>query len=503
MVFGNTIDNTSTTGSKFKINGSATSTTYESFLQFNRPDILNVRGPCADIGLYRFDNTLGFANSVLDIRLAYQNGNVPDLNILTLSSFNGGRVGINQTSPKSRLHITGSVNNSTPNVLATNNPPESILKLYRPGNGGTTFGSTVEFNVSRNQNAGANAGSNGGASVLDIKMTQVGEEPDTTVATFFANGRVGINQTSPTTTLDVNGTATIRGAAKVNTLTVNGASGLAVLDVTGFSMFRGAASNGDALNIMAGLPSNETACFAPMLSGNTFYLFGKHLGTKYRYTVASNGSFFTGHHANKFIEDEQSVKSEISNYIGLIVSSADVGYYSVNPITKAKYVNKSAITITESLPIIKLSRVYKDKSVWGVITNNANENYNPDGSISYDNSQEWGSNLEDRIRVNGLGEGAIWVCNANGNIENGDYITSCTVPGYGTRQDTEFLANYTVAKATCSVIFTNLTTLDEKFQIRFLRPGGNIITRDKYEIALTNNQTVYISVFIGCTYHCS
>jgi len=238
-----------------------------------------------------------------------------------------------------------------------------------------------------------------------------------------------------------------------------------------------------------------------MISGSTFYFYGKYFGAKYRYTV-SGSTFFTGQHANKFIEDEQSVKSEISNYIGLIVSSADMGYYSVNPITKAKYLNKNAITITESLPIIKLSRIYKDKSVWGVITNNANENYNTDGSISQDNSQEWGSNLEDRIRVNGLGEGAIWVCNVNGNIENGDYITSCSVPGYGTRQDTDSLKNYTVAKATCSVDFTS-ATLNDSFEIRFLIPNGTKITRDEYKSAVINNEPVYIAVFIGCTYHCS
>ena len=52
-----------------------------------------------------------------------------------------------------------------------------------------------------------------------------------------------------------------------------------------------------------------------------------------------------------------------------------------------------------------------------------------------------------------MGEGAIWVVNTNGNLESGDYITTSNVPGYGQKQDSEFLANYTVAKITMDCDF--------------------------------------------------
>ena len=52
-----------------------------------------------------------------------------------------------------------------------------------------------------------------------------------------------------------------------------------------------------------------------------------------------------------------------------------------------------------------------------------------------------------------MGEGGIWVTNKNGNLESGDYITSSIIPGYGQKQDSEFLANYTVAKITMDCDF--------------------------------------------------
>lgn len=49
--------------------------------------------------------------------------------------------------------------------------------------------------------------------------------------------------------------------------------------------------------------------------------------------------------------------------------------------------------------------------------------------------------------MNGCGEGAIAVCNTNGNIENGDYIQKSDILEYGEKQDDDLHHNYTVAKA--------------------------------------------------------
>ena len=58
--------------------------------------------------------------------------------------------------------------------------------------------------------------------------------------------------------------------------------------------------------------------------------------------------------------------------------------------------------------------------------------------------------------VNSLGEGAIWVCDVNGPVENGDYLTTSDVPGYAMKQGEEYIANYTVAKATMSCDFADI-----------------------------------------------
>lgn len=54
---------------------------------------------------------------------------------------------------------------------------------------------------------------------------------------------------------------------------------------------------------------------------------------------------------------------------------------------------------------------------------------------------------ENDIEINALGEGGILVCSDNGNIDNGDYLTSSYTKGYAMKQDDDLLHNYTVAKA--------------------------------------------------------
>jgi hypothetical protein len=126
-------------------------------------------------------------------------------------------------------------------------------------------------------------------------------------------------------------------------------------------------------------------------------------------------------------------------------------------------IDKDGITIEEAIPIVQLCRVKKDKRVYGVLgsPNRANNNKN-------------------RLIVNSLGEGAICVCNSNGNIENGDYIQSSDILGYGEKQDDDLLHNYSVAKAVMDCNFE----LDSPYYQCYELEGGVRVA------------------FIACTYHC-
>jgi hypothetical protein len=125
--------------------------------------------------------------------------------------------------------------------------------------------------------------------------------------------------------------------------------------------------------------------------------------------------------------------------------------------------DKEGITIEDALPKIELSRIRKDKRVFGVLGDRRRSN-----------------NRAERLIVNSVGEGGIWVCNSNGNIENGDYITSSDYLGYGEKQDDDLLHNYTVAKATMNCDF---------------------ILDSPYYKCLELNDNIKIA-FIACTYHC-
>jgi hypothetical protein len=220
----------------------------------------------------------------------------------------------------------------------------------------------------------------------------------------------------------------------------------------------------------------------PVPAGTTLYCYNRSGGTNYRVLLTSS-TYFTGQHGNNPINMD--LKTNIEEYVGLIVSSVGT-YYSVNPVTQEVTTGKDAITISQALPQIKLTDTDKDKTVWGVVTNVNNDNFNPDGTIEYDNAATFGDRLGPNvIRVNSLGEGAIWVTNINGNIENGDYICSSLINGYGRKQDDDMLHNYSVAKS----------TMDCDFDLS----NDNLYRCEEFEY---NGQT-YKRAFIGCTYHCA
>jgi len=212
--------------------------------------------------------------------------------------------------------------------------------------------------------------------------------------------------------------------------------------------------------------------------GNNFQFTYNNTPVGYLQNTGSNSSLnFTGQH-KCCVADEESIEN-YKNLTGLIVVST--GKYS-NTIE-----NKNKATINESLPIIKLSNKSCQKNIFGVISdaedvNETSREYAMGVFVSI--SSKSPSKEDTRAIINSVGEGGIWVINQNGDFENGDYITTSDIPGYGMRQDDDILRNYTVAKITQDCNFKNLNK-------------ENIKTKE-----ITFEGKTYIAAFVGCTYHC-
>ena len=162
--------------------------------------------------------------------------------------------------------------------------------------------------------------------------------------------------------------------------------------------------------------------------------------------------------------------------------------YDERPSVDAWVTGKEAITIAEALPIVELATVPNDKRAFGVISNRPNEYLVDTETGEYEEDQDgvakgFGNIQQEQVRINSIGEGAIWVCNVSGNLENGDYITTCEIPGLGMKQDDDLLHNYTVAKITQDCDF------------RINASNYNVV---EFEYS----GSTYRKAFVGCTYHC-
>jgi hypothetical protein len=202
--------------------------------------------------------------------------------------------------------------------------------------------------------------------------------------------------------------------------------------------------------------------------------------------------------------------------------------------------------INQTLPYCILSDIDNDKRVYGVISDKEDSNDLRSAGAGFVKTIPKTNTNEERIFINSLGEGAVWISNKNGSLENGDYITSTTVPGYGGKQIMieGALMNFTVAKITCDCDFSltkivkqklkvtetttdgettqtidydssgNVQYVDDldsegaqqmvyKYETRFLQADGTqLVDEADYNTRLANGESVYIACFVGCTYHC-
>jgi phage baseplate assembly protein gpV len=225
-----------------------------------------------------------------------------------------------------------------------------------------------------------------------------------------------------------------------------------------------------------------TFCTSPMAFGSSVITWWRSGGTAY-YSLVAGTIAFTGQHPCKCANEE--ITNNRNDFIGLIVSATG-SYYTERDISgiKVPLTGKNGMNINECLPVVDLTAKDMDKKVFGVITNFANDHYNLDGTPILDTSLDGiGNAIPNQLRINNIGEGAIWITNINGSLENGDFICSSIIPGYGRKQDDDLHHNYTIAKITtdCDFELDNENYRCEEFIF---------------------NGITYRRAFVGCSYMC-
>ena len=373
-----------------------------------------------------------------------------------------------------------------------------------------------------------NMGITGGSSSGPVITNSAGTDATIPAASSTASGIVttgtqtisGTKTFSSTITANISGSAGSAGSAGSVT---NGVYTTNDQTISGTKTF----SSSTGVYIDSG-SSNWRIKTNTATAGFTYYKFNfKAPNDKTYYISSVNNTLinFTGQHRT-FIKDIP--YTSISNeYIGRIVCADQNTNISMSGSIKK---GNQAITQNETLPYCSLACKDRDKSCFGVISESEDPNERVDkyGAFCTPFEKEDG---DTRIYINSVGEGALWITNKNGSLESGDYITTCDLSGYGMKQDSEFLANYTVAKITMDCDFNPVyqpvptilkdasgeNILDEQDQIQWtdlVDSSGNIVYEYAYNIRYLNASSEiidketydmsggFIAAYVGCTYHC-
>jgi hypothetical protein len=280
----------------------------------------------------------------------------------------------------------------------------------------------------------------------------------------------------------VQGNATLTYATstgQLNATTFNGAVTSTDLRVNGFSQKTGSIHILQTSNVSGSgvrLRQQGTANYWDMyVTASTGTLTN---GLQFRYNGGNNGGYldaltnaanidFTGQHRS------------LSNTINITGSTDLTGLIVVADGTYTNLNNNHLPQINEALPNVSLSTTINDKRVFGVISDKEEKGRREYAVGAWVSTFDTSGSEAPRLIINSLGEGGMWVCNANGSLENGDYITTSNLPGFGMKQADDILHNYTVAKITEDCLFDSMRTIDFDF-----------------------SGSAYKKQFVGVTYHC-
>tara|TARA_Y100001970_G_scaffold111093_1_gene138672 strand:- start:7058 stop:14827 length:7770 start_codon:yes stop_codon:yes gene_type:complete len=366
-----------------------------------------------------------------------------------------GNVGIGTTTPDYKLDIDEGTLRIVPVIDTNTNPPSGTAIRIGADGGGNDItlirvdgsGGVQDQGDSNDSNYGFSIKYMGSGSGNNNRLSicpDAEQGTQTEQFTILQDGNVGIGTTSPAVKLHIKESTTGSG---------NNVPGNAI---------RITASESDNYYWNIGTDdesSTGTELIFKSAGGGGGYIIGQ--------SPFGNNLDFTGQHRiilNKNINETSK---------GLIVSS-NGKYININ--------NSLNTNINESLPICTITNIDNDIKVFGVISDKEDTNdirtYN---SGSFVTPYEKTNKNEQRMFINSLGEGAVWVCNKNGVLVNGDYISSSSVSGYGMKQilNQNILANHTVAKITCDCDFSLTKIVKQKLKV--------ITTTETYEENVTQD----------------
>jgi len=415
------------------------------------------------------------------------------------TTYINGRLGVGTTTstPAAQLHIS----ESTGTQAAAN---AGSLIIDHENNGGA---SSIIFRsrVNRGSDYGfiqyQDASPVGGAGESARLIIGIQNDSDDHLL-LSPSGNVGINNSFPTEKLDIVGNINLTGNMRIN-------------------------SSNRSWRVQIDYDDGDARCFAfdyiagPSTGGYSGYATKGYIDPFWN-NVRMN---FTGQH-RCYIKDFD-VKN-INSVVGLIIIASENDYLST-PNDRNLRRGKDAISVSDALPIVTLSEIPYDKRCFGVISDveDPETRVYSTGSWSSPTHKEPGDN---RVFINSVGEGGVWVCDANGTFSSGDYITTSSIRGYGMRQTGDSLSNFTVAKITMdcdftnpqrqrliikrdsegnnildelgNIIWENSGEIEDAYAVRYLRADGTILTKSEYDEGIELGQQLFKAAFVGCSYHC-
>lgn len=413
------------------------------------------------------------------------NSNVnASLTLASNFSMFSGNLGVGTTTPFARMVISGGYAANSNNLVIQDTAGLRAGLQIQHTSAPTPAGTTANFLQINQTSAGLGVIENFAGDIQCYTRSNFRfYTKDATTGNFerltvLNNGNVGVGTATPVYKLEINGNTRI---------------GNHVMYTDGYQNFFLQHSNlsSTGLFILNGNPTGETygrnfsagiqfrnssttdnwSIMGPITNfSNRLYFYWSVYARGYLDTAVDVTNIdFTGQHRS-YCEHTDIGKDQM----GLIVESSGE-YKSLS--------GSASISVNEALPIVQLCSTARCKRVYGVVSDIEDESDDREYKVGTFVTVTQKTEQLQYLIINSVGEGGIWVCDANGDLENGDYITSSDVPGYGMKQDETTLHNFTVAKITCDCKFNELPSWIEKRSV-------------------THNNATYMCAFVGCTYHC-